>query len=697
VLLLSYAAPVVSQERPTLAQIMSAPFATELVAAPAGGWIAWVQNILGERNIWLAGPPDYTGRQLTRFVGDDGRYLVQLAFTPDASHIVFVRGGAHTGTRVPEPPNPTLDPAGGKEEVWIVSVSGGEPIRIDDGVWPAVSPSGAVVAYIKRDEIWGAPLTVTSRGVSVGTPRQLVRDQGRAAPQGNAASLLWSPVADRLAFISLRDQHSFIGVYDADANTLLYLDPSFDRDGQPVWSPDGSRVAFIRLPASAGRAEGEPRRPALPWSIRVADAATGSGRQVWRADPGMGSAFWGFMNSEHQLFWGADDRIAFPWERTGWVHLYSVPAAGGRATELTPGEFEVEHVALMPDGRELVFSSNQGDIDRRHLWRVPIAAAPPTPSTTGAGIEWWPVPTSDGSVLAFLASAGRIPPRAEFVRITPSQAETRGRPLERQLLVPDIAPPQFPAAALVEPQQVTFPSVDGVPIHGQLFLPPNYQPASRYPAVLYFHGGPNAQMVLGYHYHRFDYYQKMYALNQYLAQEEYIVLSVNYRRGTGYGIEFREAPNPPDTDPRRHRDVIDVIGAGEYLRTRPDVDPSRIGLWGGSAGGGRTVAGLAFAPELFAAGFDLHGTTALVRGRTAAWQAPVLIVHGDDDRNVQFSQSVALAAELIDRGIVVESLVLPNETHSFMLHSSWLRAFEAAADFFDRRLKQARTPAEARR
>ena len=98
----------------------------------------------------------------------------------------------------------------------------------------------------------------------------------------------------------------------------------------------------------------------------------------------MGSAFWGLMNNERQLFWGAGNRIAFPWERTGWVHLYSVSESGGDPVELTPGEFEVEHVASSPDGRELVFSSNQADVDRRHLWRSD-GQPPDSPGPGAAG------------------------------------------------------------------------------------------------------------------------------------------------------------------------------------------------------------------------------------------------------------------------------------------------------------------------
>jgi dipeptidyl aminopeptidase/acylaminoacyl peptidase len=535
----------------------------------------------------------------------------------------------------------------------------------------------------------------------VGTPRLLIRDRGTAAPQGNATSLRWSPTANRLAFISLRDQHSFIGVYDADAKSLVFLDPSTDQDQWPVWSADGKQIAFVRiasLPTTGERGQGGggSRRVALPWSIRVADAASGKGREVWRASEGMGVAFWlGFMNNERQLFWTADDRIIFPWERTGWMHMYSVALAGGQPTELTPGEFEVEHVALAPNGRELVFSSNQGDIDRRHLWRVSVSAGPPQPVTTGKGIEYWPVFTSDGGALAFQATTAQAPPRVELVRAHEWSAGAV-TPSARVPLAPAIAPKDFPGAAFVEPQQVIFQSGDGLSVHGQLYLPPNHNPTERYPALVYLHGGPNSEMVLGYHYHRFDYYQKPYALIQYLASRGYLVMSVNYRRGTGYGMKFREPENPASTNPRDNPDVIDIVAGGQYLRSRADVDPNRIGIWGGSAGGQRTILGLAYAPELFAAGFDLHGVALQTLGKTEAWKAPVLIVHGDDDRNVPFVQSVALAAELRGRGVDVEELVFPNEIHSFLRHESWVRAFEAAADFFDRKLKnrnvQAGTP-----
>src|SRR5207245_809761 len=140
-------------------------------------------------------------------------------------------------------------------------------------------------------------------------------------------------------------------------------------------------------------------------------------------------------------------------------------------------------------------------------------------------------------------------------------------------------PADFPAQDLVEPQQVIISASDGLQIHGQLFLPATSADGERerHPAVIFFHGGSRRQMLLGWHY--MGYYSNAYAMNQYLASRGYVVLSVNYRSGIGYGMEFREALNYGATGASEFNDVE---GAGLYLRSQPDVDPKRIGVWGGS-------------------------------------------------------------------------------------------------------------------
>ncbi len=102
------------------------------------------------------------------------------------------------------------------------------------------------------------------------------------------------------------------------------------------------------------------------------------------------------------------DRLAFPWERDGWLHLYTIQMSGGEAKLLTPGDFEIQDLAPTPDRIGFVLSSNQGDPDRRHIWRVSQQL------TKGDGIEWSPVPLADGRI-AFLHSGSKMPARVAIL------------------------------------------------------------------------------------------------------------------------------------------------------------------------------------------------------------------------------------------------------------------------------------------
>ncbi len=669
-----------SPTRFSLEQVMSAPFPSELTAAPKGGAVAWVLNQHGARNVWAADGPTYSGRQLTNYHDDDGQEIAQLTWTPDGRSIVFVRGGDFETGR--DNPNPASLPQGVEQAIWIIPLSGGAPRKIADGSDPAVSPAGDRLVFLRKDEIWSTGLEDGAK------PAQLIHAKGKAS------DLRWSPDGAQLAFVSTRTDHSFVAVYNTAAQSLVYLDPSVDRDSQPVWSRDSKQIAFIRVPTST-ISVGAHRSASPPWSIRVAAADSGNGSELWHASGGPGSVFHG-MVADSQLFWGAGDRIVFPWESTGWLHLYSISTHGDVPKPLNAsGDFEVEHVSLSADRRTVLFSSNQNDTDRRHLWSVSVSGENPAQLTPDDGIEWSPVSTSDGSAVAMLRSDARNPARAS---IKIGNGEVRD-------LAPNSIPSDFPASSLVVPQPVILSAADGLRLHAQLFLPPGANPNQQHPAMIFFHGGSRRQMLLGWHY--MDYYNNSYAMNQYLASLGYIVLSVNYRSGIGYGLDFREALNYGATGASEFNDVL---GAGLYLRNRPDVDPKRIGLWGGSYGGYLTALGLARASELFAVGVDFHGVhdwsaeiasdgitldAATARlalessplASVATWRSPVLLIHGDDDRNVPFHQSVALVQALRKQGVEFQELIFPDEIHGFLTEKRWLQAYHAAADFLGKHLQ----------
>ncbi len=708
----SPAAGVAAERRPfTIEQVLSGGFTSDLVAATAGGRVAWVLEERGARNVWVAGPPEYKGRKVTSYTADDGQEISPLRFTPDGRAIVYVRGGEPTDKG--EYPNPGSDPEGVTQAVWIVPCEGGEPRRLGEGGEPAVSPRGDRVAFVKGGKILAAPLDGSAEA------KELLQARGKAG------TLRWSPDGGRLAFVSDRDDHAFIGVYDVAAKTVRYLDPAVDTDMEPTWSPDGRSVAFIRLPSAPGEPRFVPHRSGPPWSIRVADAGTGRGRLVWQAREGRGSVF-PDVDAKEVLLWVADDRLVFLSEADGWRHLYSITARGGDATLLTPGDFEVEDVFLGAGGKELLYSSNQGDIERRHIWRVPVEGGRPAAVTSGGGIEWSPVATSDAKAIAFIRSDARRPGRPAIVTLEGGKGGARNA-APRDLIPRDVAPgdlkprdvasrdpgpgappAEFPADALVEPRPLTFPAADGVITHGLLFEPPAAGTGRKRPAVIFLHGGPVRQMLPGWH--SMDYYHNAYGFNQYLASRGYVVLALNYRCGIGYGMEYREALNKGAAGASEFQDLL---GAALYLRGRADVDPERIGLWGGSYGGYLTALGLARASAMFAAGVDIHGVhdwNVAIRNfvplydpkaqpevarlafesspmaSVKDWRSPVLLIHADDDRNVPFSETVTLATALRKQGVPFEQLVIPDDTHHFLIHAHWIEVYEATAEFLDRHL-----------
>jgi dipeptidyl aminopeptidase/acylaminoacyl peptidase len=664
----------------SLEQVLSSPFPTDLITTKRGDRVAWAFDAEGKRNIWIAEAPAFAARQLTHYDKDDGAELTDLVFTTSGSLIAYARGNEQGKNSAGEYANPTTDPAGTKKEVVVADTRTGRLTVIGEGEAPMFNPAGDQIIYSREGKLWTAPLMG-------GKERKLFEIRGSIGARE------WSPDGSQLAFVTNRGDHSFIGIYDPRAADVRFLSPSVDRDLLPRWSADSRRIAFIRLFNISDNFSLD-RERLQPWAIFVADARTGDAKQIWHSgDQDNDSYPQGAMAEFWQ--WVAGDHLLFPSETDGWMHLYSISGEGGALTALTPGEFEVENIALPPDKSFVVFSTNKSDIDRRHLWSINVSGGSPRQITTGEGIEMYPVVFDNGHRVAFLHSTAHDP----FMPFTANVDGSNMKPLASQAL-----PRDFPAAQLVVPEQVIFKAADGLEIHGQLFKPKNT--SRKMPALIFTHGGPPRQMLLGWHY--MYYYHNSYAMNQYLASRGYMVLSVNYRSGIGYGRGFRLAQH---RGARGASEYQDVVAGAKYLRSRDDVDSKRIGLWGGSYGGYLTALGLARNSDIFSAGVDFHGVhdwSQRVAGlplqfsnqeqnRVAResspiasvdkWKSPVLLIHGDDDRNVEFSQTVNLVRLLRKNNVYFEELIFPDEIHDLLLHRDWLRSYHAASDFFDKHLK----------
>lgn len=669
----------------TVKSVLSYPFPSELTAAAKSSRIAWAMNEQGKRNIYVAEGPTFKPVKLTDYTLDDGQELTSISISDDGKWVVFVRGGDHGSRESSVPVNANSSPMAPKVQIMSVPFTGGKVNVIADGDYPQIAPNSTQVIFIKGGQI----MTGTIDGASPAKNLFYAR--------GSNGSPSFSPDGSKIAFVSSRDDHSFIGIYSNPETPIQWVLPSFSRDHSPRWSPDGNEIAFIRSPGSGGAPDSILTRKHIPWAIWRVNIQISVGKQIWKA-PETPQASIPSVAGGANLLWAAD-RLVFTSYQDGWPHLYSIATDGSQQTLLTPGPFMVEHVKLSGDKKWIVFSANTGkekeDIDRKHLYRVSVDKADMQALTTGKGIESLPVIMGDQTNIAFLSATAQQP-------VLPAILNNQTK--QTQLLGENLIPEDFPSQQLVTPTHVTFKAADGTTVYGQLFTPTS-GPRKK-PAIVYVHGGPQRQMLLGWNH--MDYYSIDYALNQYLVSLGYVVLSVNYRLGTGYGYEFHK---PLFAGAQGASEYQDIKAAGEWLANQSRIDGDKIGIYGGSYGGYLVALALGKDSKLFAAGVDIHGvnsrfnSTAIDKepapdAKLAAekvilsspltylstWTSPTLLIHADDDRNVPFSQSVDLARRFENKKFDFEYLAIPDDTHHWMKFSNAVKVSEATATFLHRKL-----------
>jgi dipeptidyl-peptidase 4 len=630
--------------------------------------------------------------------------------SPDGRYVAYVKDGQIYRVPTAQGPRANDYDKGAKPFIKIWGVNGG----------PAWSPDGRKLAFVSRrtDHSFIAVYDVAMRKITYMSPSV-----------DFDSSPSWSSDSKRITFIrrpgtpfALQSQAGVGGLGNPAG-------PAFTAANQ------GRGAAFGRggggggggaQGRGAGRAGDQPAGATPPAPRPGLTSATFSGGynlSFWVADVATGDAqeFWHnaveekVFNGINTIAWRGD-RVLFQLEPEEWTRFYSVPvqpigpahntgpnsrtdvfAPGAppvspTPTSLTPQDGQIESSGYSPDGKYLYYGTNATDIEHRHIWRVPIAGGSPEQLTHGDGIEHDPVVLPSGRI-AVLSADYRRP---QSVAVFPAASSTAMDAAAQKVLYP-ILTKDFPTDAHVKPEIVITKAADGMEIHNQLFLPKDMRPGEKRPAIVFVHGGPVRQMLPGYHY--MEVYHLFYGVNQWLASQGYVVLSVNYRGGIGYGKSFRTAPG---TNARGNSEYQDVVAGGKYLQSRPDVDPKRVGIWGLSYGGLLTSEALARNSDMFIAGVDLAGVHLYgssldpenVAYKSSAiseidkWKSPVLLIHGDDDRNVNFAQTVGLVQLLRAHDVPYELFVMPDDTHETLLYKRWVPIWDRMEAFLNKYLKK---------
>jgi len=397
-------------------------------------------------------------------------------------------------------------------------------------------------------------------------------------------------------------------------------------------------------------------------------------------------------------------RVWFLSERDGWMHLYTVDVGEALATgsasakQLTSGKWEITNASLARDGKKLYFTSTEIHPGERHLYSVPLDGGPRTKITSMTGSNLAEV-SPDESMLGLIYSYSTKPPEVYLMPNAPGAAAKQ---------ITTTPTDEWRSFKWIDPKVITYKARDGADVHARLFTPEMIgarRDPSR-PGVVFVHGAGYAQNA---HKYWASYYRE-YMFHNLLASRGYVVLDVDYRASSGYGRDWRTAIY-------RHmggKDLDDVVDGAKYLASAEQVNPKRIGVYGGSYGGFITLMAMFTTPDVFAAGAALRPVTDWARynhGYTSnilnvpqkdaeayrrsspiyfadGLKGALLICHGMVDTNVLYQDSVRLAQKLIElRKENWEMAGYPVENHGFERATSWADEYRRILKLFEDNLR----------
>lgn len=660
--------------------------------------VAWVEIQGPATSILIARAPEYSTKVLYTYNDNEGLPIQLIGFGVN-DQVVYSRG--RTGF------NPAHTAFFRPRAVFSISESQKAPSSliadVDDGfAAPMISKDGKTLFYARGGDVRKLNLQRPANPTSVFSVR------------GNVVDIRQSPDGQKLGFVSnrakyRRGKYTFVGVYSLGRKSVTYMEPGLGNDQDIAWAPDSKRLAFVRFGYEPKTWRFSNHTEGAPFDIMVADADTGQGNAVFTSQPGYGSRFNGFganfytgLGGYGSLAWLADGSLIFPYEKTGWKQLYAVSANGGAVRQVTRGKFEVDRMVASTNRQQVFYLANsETDLARLGLYQLDV----------GEGLK--PVQISFNEVGAMPLALMALPNGGLVYEFAGGQTPIRlviyTKDLGAKMISTGPKPDGPMTQRMPEPEIIELKARDGLVLQGVLYKPADIRGKRRHPVIVNSHGGSRYQQRPVWS----DSLFQSSAL-RYFAGKGYFVLSLNFRSGTGYGLDFRE---PESYGGRGAGDTKDFIDAAEFLsKTYPEIDPDRMAMFGHSYGGHNVTNALARS-DIFAVGVSSAGVGDWVVemekdfdevlqfnipqryeleklafessaiSQIDDWgEEPLLLMHGDNDNSAAMQQSIELYHALRRRGIEAEAVAFPGESHGISVHKNRIRYIETMDNFLEKHL-----------
>jgi dipeptidyl-peptidase 4 len=604
----------------------------------------------GAGDLWLF---DVASKRLTRLTREAGPEEF-FSFSPDGSRVAFVRRndlyaidvGGRRETRLT---------TGGSDVVyngkldWVYE----EELADRDGRAYEWSPDSRSIAYMRLDDAPIAPYPLVDY---LAIPATV---QWQRYPKAGAAN----PVAS-LHVVGLDGKERAVFRPDGD----VYVVPGFS------WTPDSASLGYRTLNRAQNRED-----------FRLLDPSAGTSRTLFVEE----SPDW--LNVAEPPRFLPGGRYLFRSERTGYSHLYVGSTSGGDPQQITRGDWLVDKVVGADARLGLVyFTATRENVRRRLLYRVGLDGGSFATLTTSGGTHAAEL-SPDGHFLLDTFSSVSHPPVVMLLDSSGREVRVVDRPAGR-----------LESYDLAVTQEVQLRAQDGTRLEGRLVKPADFDPARKYPVVVFVYGGPHSQVVR-------DAWGATSLFDHLLASHGFLVWSVDNRGSFGRGhlwesALFREMGR---------RELSDQLEGVRYLKGLPFVDGSRIGIWGWSYGGYLTLYALTNAPEVWKCGvagapvtdwkfYDTIYTERYMRtpsanpdgyeraaplNRAAQLQAPLLLLHGASDDNVHLQNTFAFVDALKNAGKPYDLQIQPREKHGFRGSAAIDFRNRAILSFFEKHLQ----------